>query len=164
MWDKSAVLGKTPTKAKVAAIFELEPEHFELPDLDNPLLGQAFDEIELLGFSLSSPFDLLQTSYRGDTATKELLKHNNKTVRMVGYYVCEKTTWTKNRKRMSFGTSLDHEGNFFDTVHFPPCLEKYPLQGKGCYLIQGKVTVDFDFPGIKVEKVAKLPFVKDPRY
>jgi DNA polymerase-3 subunit alpha len=87
----------------------------------------------------------------------ELLKHIHKTVRMVGYYVCDKVTYTKDRKRMSFGTWLDFEGGFFDTVHFPPCLEKYPLQGKGCYLIEGKVTEDFGFPSIEVEKMAKLP-------
>ena len=43
---------------------------------------------------------------------------------MVGYYVCDKVTYTKDCKRMGFGTWLDCEGEFFDTVHFPPCLER----------------------------------------
>lgn len=159
MWYKSAILGKASAKPKAPALFTTAMKHFELPDLDNPALGQTFDEIELLGFPLSSPFALLRTDYRGNTTARALLRHVHKTIRMVGYYVCEKITYTKTRKRMSFGTWLDHEGHFFDTVHFPPCLEKYPLQGKGCYLIQGKVTEDFDFPGIEVEKMAKLPFV-----
>jgi DNA polymerase III alpha subunit len=64
MWDKSAALEKEPTKAKAPALFEPEAGHFELPDLENSELGQAFDEIELLGFPLSSPFGLLQTGYR----------------------------------------------------------------------------------------------------
>jgi DNA polymerase-3 subunit alpha len=113
MWDKSAALGKAPTKAKSTALFEPEAEHFELPGLENPSLGHAFDEIELLGFPLCSPFGLLQTGYRGNTTVMELPKHINKTVRMVGYYVCDKVTYTKDCKRMGFGTWLDCEGDFF---------------------------------------------------
>jgi DNA polymerase-3 subunit alpha len=32
---------------------------------------------------------------------------------------------------MKFGTFLDAEGNFFDTVHFCPITKKYPLYSAG---------------------------------
>jgi DNA polymerase-3 subunit alpha/error-prone DNA polymerase len=40
----------------------------------------AFDEIELLSFPVScTPFDLLQTKYRGTVLAKDLLLHKNTT-------------------------------------------------------------------------------------
>jgi len=65
---------------------------------------------------------------------------------------------------MAFGTWLDREGQFFDTTHFPPELEKSPFQGRGCYLIAGKVVDDFDFASIEVKFMKKLAYVKDGRY
>ena len=87
-----------------------------------------------------------------------------KRVTMVGYYVVRKNVTTKNRRLMTFGTWLDEEGNYFDTVHFPPSLSRYPFRGKGLYVLTGKVVLDFDFPSIEVDKMEKLPYVSDPRY
>ncbi len=64
---------------------------------------------------------------------------------------------------MKFGTFYDVNGDFFDTVHFPPSLASYPLNGSGVYLILGKVVLDFGCPAIEVIKLAKLPFKPDPR-
>ena len=47
---------------------------------------------------------------------------------------------------MKFGTFIDAQGNFFDTVHFPPSLTRYPLYGAGIYLIRGRVVLDFSCP------------------
>jgi DNA polymerase-3 subunit alpha/error-prone DNA polymerase len=82
---------------------------------------------------------------------------------MIGYLVSVKHVPTK-RGMMNFGTWFDVEGNHFDTAHFADSLQRYPFQGGGCYLIQGKVQVDFNFPTVIVEKQARLPFVPDPRY
>jgi error-prone DNA polymerase len=65
---------------------------------------------------------------------------------------------------MHFGTFLDYEGEFFDTVHFPASLKQYPFRGPGIYLILGKVVEEFGFPSVEVEKMAKLPVKSDPRY
>jgi len=46
---------------------------------------------------------------------------------------------------------------FFDTTHFPNSTPVYPFRGAGCYLIEGKVLLDFDFPSIEVVLFAKLP-------
>jgi DNA polymerase-3 subunit alpha len=65
---------------------------------------------------------------------------------------------------MHFGTFLDREVYFFDTVHFPPVSVKYPFRGRGVYLIRGTVTEEFDVYSIEVSFIEKLPLIEDPRY
>ncbi len=65
---------------------------------------------------------------------------------------------------MAFAAFLDSNGDFFDTVHFPDSLSRYPMHGRGVYLITGKVVVDFGYPSIEVRTLKKLPAVADPRY
>jgi DNA polymerase-3 subunit alpha/error-prone DNA polymerase len=147
------------------ALLIYEPvKEYKLPQLKRMPFEDAFDEIELIGFPVScSPFDLLKTKYRGDVLAKDLVYHEKKTVRMVAYLISRKHVPTKGGM-MNFGTWIDAEGEYFDTTHFVDCLNKYPFQGGGCYLLQGKVDVDFSFPSVVVERMAKLPFIPDPRY
>lgn len=70
---------------------------------------------------LVTPFNLLQTSFRGDVMAKDLVKHHKKTVRMLAYLISRKYVPTK-RGDMYFGTWIDTEGQFFDTAHFADCL------------------------------------------
>jgi hypothetical protein len=83
---------------------------------------------------------------------------------MVGNLVTIKNVKTVKKEWMHFAAFLDHEGEFFDTVHFPKSLKDYPFRGYGVYLILGEVTEELDFPSINVEKMAKLPLHPDPRY
>ena len=139
-------------------------QNYRLPALRRNIFEDAFDEIEILGFTVSvSPFDLLQTKYRGSVMAKDLLKFHKKQVKMLAYLVARKHVPTK-RGNMYFGTWIDAEGQLFDTAHFADCLEKYPFQGGGCYLLLGVVEVDFHFPTITIIKMAKMPFIPDPRY
>ncbi len=137
---------------------------YKLPELPRSRFEDAFDEIELLGFPVSfSPFDLLQTSFRGDVMAKDLLGYHKKTVRMLAYLISRKHVPTK-RGEMYFGTWIDAEGSFFDTAHFPDSLKDNPFLGGGCYLLLGTVEVDYHFPTITIQKMAKMPFIADPRY
>jgi len=65
---------------------------------------------------------------------------------------------------MYFGTFLDREGDFIDTVHFPPVATKFPFRGNGIYSITGKVLEEFDCITIEVSTMYKLAVVEDPRY
>ncbi|MFD2939151.1 DNA polymerase III subunit alpha [Flavobacterium notoginsengisoli] len=139
-------------------------KEYELPTLERCEFEDAFDEIELLSFPVScSPFDLLKTNFRGDVMAKDLLQHHKKTVRMLAYLISRKHVPTK-MGAMYFGTWIDANGEFFDTAHFTDSLAKYPFQGGGCYLLSGNVEVDYHFPAIIVTKMAKMPFIADPRY
>lgn len=164
MWEKNAVHNPLIKHVHCATFFDTETEEYNLPVLSETEHEQAFDEIELLGFPLCSPFDLLQTKFRGDITSVQMKDKIGKTVRMLGYYVCRKWVTTVRGDIMNFGTMTDAEGRFFDTVHFPPSLARYPFKGKGCYLVLGKVVEDFGFPSLEVEKMEKLPWVKDGRY
>jgi DNA polymerase-3 subunit alpha len=127
-------------------------------------LEDAYDEIELLGFPLSmSSFDMLQTGFRGEVPANNLMRHTGKKVRMIGNLVTVKNVRAVKREMMHFGTFLDAAGEFFDTVHFPDSLKKYPFRGMGVYLILGKVVEEFGFPSLEVEKMAKLPIKPNPK-
>ena len=137
---------------------------YKLPNLERCDFEDAFDEIELLGFPVSSsPFDLLRTKYRGDVLAKDLLKYHKKTVRMIAYLISRKHVPTK-MGEMYFGTWIDAEGEYFDTAHFANSLEQYPFLGGGCYLLLGRVEVDYHFPTITITKMTKMTFRPDPRY
>jgi DNA polymerase-3 subunit alpha/error-prone DNA polymerase len=137
---------------------------YELPTLERSPYEDAFDEIELLGFTVScSPFDLLLTNFRGNYLTKDFLKLENQFVKLVGYLISIKHVPIKSGL-MHFGTWIDASGAYFDTTHWPDSLANFPFQGGGCYLLLGKVDVDFGFPSLVIHKMAKLPFVPDPRY
>lgn len=171
--------GKTKNQLLVAArliLVNFRPENrtplllqepakeYKLPELSRSRFEDAFDEIELLGFPISfSPFDLLQTPFRGDVMAKDLLGHHKKTVRMLAYLISRKHVPTK-KGEMYFGTWIDAEGTFFDTAHFPDSLKNNPFLGGGCYLLLGTVEVDYHFPTITIQKMAKMPFIPDPRY
>lgn len=139
-------------------------KEYKLPIIERSPFEDAFDEIELLNFSVSvTPFNLLKTSYRGNVMAKDLEKHHKKTVKMLAYLISRKHVPTK-MGDMFFGTWIDAQGEFFDTAHFADCLKKYPFQGGGCYLLLGTVEVDYHFPTITISKMAKMPFIPDPRY
>ncbi|OXB07816.1 DNA polymerase III subunit alpha [Flavobacterium pectinovorum] len=139
-------------------------KEYSLPKLERSEFEDAFDEIELLSFPVScSPFDLLQTKFRGDVLAKDLLQHHKKQVRMLAYLISRKHVPTK-MGAMYFGTWIDAEGELFDTAHFTGSLKEYPFQGGGCYLLLGTVEVDYHFPTITISKMAKMPFISDPRY
>ncbi len=164
MWEKNAVHNPLMAHVQQASFFDTEPEAFELPELTETPHEQAFDEVELLGFPLCNPFDLLQTSFRGDIMASDMTMHTGKTVRMAGYYVCRKYVTTSKGELMNFGTMRDAAGHFFDTVHFPQSLAAAPFKGKGCYLITGKIVEDFGFPSLEVTSMEKLPYIADQRY
>lgn len=139
-------------------------KEYQLPKLERSRFEDAFDEIELLGFPTTfTTFDLLQSQYRGDVMAKDLSQNHKKQVRMLGYLISRKQVPTV-RGMMYFGTWVDFEGTYFDTTHFPDNLLHYPFQGGGCYLLSGIVEVDYHFPTVTILKMAKLPFVPDPRY
>ncbi|TDW46677.1 DNA polymerase III alpha subunit [Flavobacterium sp. 270] len=139
-------------------------KEYKLPTLERSIFEDAFDEIELLSFPIScTVFDLLQTSHRGDIKVRDLPSCHKKQVRMLAYLISTKQVPTK-KGNMYFGTWIDNEGAYFDTAHFPDSLVNFPFQGGGCYLLLGTVEIDYYFPTITIHKMAKMPFIPDPRY
>jgi hypothetical protein len=66
MWEKNAVHNPEVKHNGSGHLFGIESEEYDIPILEESIHEQAFDEIELLGFPLCSPFELLETKDRGD--------------------------------------------------------------------------------------------------
>lgn len=165
LWEAHLLLSNVHHNKREARLFKEEgAEKPVLPKLETSLIEDIYDELELIEFPVSGTmYDLVKTDFRGEVMAKDLVQYEGKMVRMVGDFVCDKTLNTKNGQLMKFGTFFDAEGSFFDTVHFPPSLRQYPFRGNGVYLILGKVVLDFGYPSIEVEKIARLPVWPDPR-
>ncbi|MCK4751049.1 MAG: hypothetical protein KAT15_28520, partial [Bacteroidales bacterium] len=165
LWEAHMQLGKNTPVKRDKMLFQSPEKKFKLPDLEEDALEDAYDETELLGFPVTvTAFDLIETSFRGALMARDLMKHVGRKVRMVGNLVTIKNVKTVKKEWMHFAAFLDAEGEFFDTVHFPNSLKSYPFRGYGVYLILGEVTEELGFPGITVEKLARLPVRTDPRY
>lgn len=137
-------------------LFEVEKPNYALPTLENNSFDNAFDEQELFGFTLCSPFDMVKSPIKNKLVAIDLLSNINKTIEIVAYLVTTKPTRTAKGEKMSFGTFLDLEGAWVDTVHFPNVLKTHPFQGPGCYRIIGKVECEYDFVYINVSSFYRL--------
>jgi DNA polymerase III alpha subunit len=156
LWEIHSILGSQRKSNPKQELFETAKKEFKLPELHHHPYDDALDEIEILGFPLCSPFSLLKEPVADNLNVQELIKHVGKNISIVGYYVNHKITRTSKGEDMSFGTFLNSEGYFFDTTHFPNILAKYRFNGKGCYLLKGKVVEEFGFPTIEVSCMEKL--------
>ena len=161
LWESMLYFSNAKSKPTTTIdLFDTEPKVYPLPELKRNPLEDAFDEIELLGFPLCNPFDLLAIDNYGDTAARELSNKKGKQVRMVGYIVTTKDAYTmKTKEHMAFGTFYDVNGEVFDTVHFPNSAKQFPFRGRGFYEMKGKVTEDFGVYAIDVQWMDKLPMV-----
>ncbi|MFD0862321.1 DNA polymerase III subunit alpha [Sungkyunkwania multivorans] len=164
LWEAHMKVNKVTFEEFRPTLFKAEKKDYQLPNLPNTLQEDAFDQIELLGFPLTNPFSLLLEPSNSTLKARDLHHYTGKWVLIDGYLVTTKKTSTNKGKQMFFGTFLDQDGDFIDTVHFPPIAAKFPFRGKGIYRIQGKVLEEFDCINIEVSKMERLPIIEDPRY
>ncbi len=148
----------------MVTLFKTEKISYQTPHLPSTKYEDAFDEIEYLGFPLCDPFELITDKIGPSLLAKNLPDHVHKTVVTYGYYVTAKHTATHKGDRMYFGTFLDKDGDYIDTVHFPPAAKKYPFRGRGVYKLIGKVAEEFDSISIEVFSMKKLDMMQDARY
>src|SRR5690606_13357276 len=147
-----------------ATLFKTERINYSTPKLPSTALENAFDEIELLGFPLCNPFELLNKPSQNPLRAIHLETLEGKIVTIEANLVTSKNTKTSNGQIMHFGNFLDRDGDFVDTVHFPPIAAQYPFRGKGIFSITGKVMIEFDCVTIEVMSMERLAVIEDPRY
>jgi len=164
LWGAHLKISNVTFEEHVATLFKTERINYKTPKLTSSQLENAFDEIELLGFPLCNPFELLEKPLKTHLKASDLPGCIGKIVAVEGYLVTTKNTSTSKGKRMYFGTFLDSEGDFVDTVHFPPVATKFPFRGRGVYRLTGKVLEEFDCINIEVHSMYKLAVIEDPRY
>ena len=163
LWEVHMLIGRPVAVAKTRPMFQPQERKFQLPRFEQLPLADAYDEFELLGFPVTlSPFEMLETSFRGEVFAKDMINHVGRKMRMLGRLVTIKYVRTTRNEIMHFGTFTDVYGEFFDTVHFPPSLKQYPFRGDGVYLLLGQIVEEFGFPSLEVEKMAKMPIKPNP--
>ena len=145
-------------------LFQIQHRKFTLPTFNITQLENAFDQIELIGFPLCNPFLLLAHPPKNKNLSSDMPRYVNRTFEILGYMVTIKNTTTVKQDRMQFGTFLDQEGHWIDTVHFPPVVRKHPFRGKGIYRLVGKVTEEFGFISLEVQYCERMDYIEDPRF
>jgi DNA polymerase-3 subunit alpha len=177
---------------------------FHLPQLPHHYLDDALDEMELLGFTLCNPFELVEdegmvcegtnhgaeireNTHHGNAtnhgvessnaaevsdttmlnsstppvnkkyiSASNMPAHLGKIVTMLGYLITWKPVHTIKRELMYFGTFIDANGDWLDTVHFPDSVKRFPLQGKGFYRMAGRVVEEFGVYNLDVQHMQKV--------
>jgi DNA-directed DNA polymerase III PolC len=158
LWDAIRFFHQRKERPQTTSLlFKSNTTTFSLPITPQSSVEEAYDEIELLGFPLCNPFDLIESNALLPGRSQQLASLLHKRIEITGYLVTTKITYTIKKEIMQFGTFYDIEGNVFDTVHFPQVAKNYPFRGRGFYNLVGKVTEDFGVYAIDVTRMEKIP-------
>jgi DNA-directed DNA polymerase III PolC len=147
-----------------ADLFRPPVKTFDLPKLETFANVDAWDEYEVIGYPLSDPYQLPHILPGETILARDMRMHIGRRVRMLGYVVHVKPSTTKTGERMEFGCYMDKEGRLWDGVHFPEVAMRYPILGRGIYLLTGKIEEEFGHHALTVEKAEKVGYRADPRY
>lgn len=163
--DKKTLLWEANFKSKrvdkpvETGLFPEDTVQFSLPRFEQDRMEDLKDQLDLLGFVVSDFFELLNPDYLKDTIyADDLSIHLGKVIKIIGRLVTIKDTWTIKKERMCFGTFLDAQGDWLDTVHFPPVLKQYPFLGMGFYELHGRVLEEFGVYSIEIKAMRKLGY------
>ncbi|MEL7065397.1 MAG: DNA polymerase III subunit alpha, partial [Bacteroidota bacterium] len=148
---------------QVETLFALEEQDYEVPQLPQTWVEDAYDEIELLGFPLCSPFELVPNLPENGIVTSSFPQNLNRVVCIAGYFICAKTTKTVHGDYMQFANFVDTEGETFDVTIFPPEAKQYPLTGSGVYMVTGMVVEEFGVYSIELMTLKKYLYLEDTR-
>jgi len=164
LWKAHLYHNKVKDRNPSPQLFEEEQKHFQLPELTEQTLELAFEQMELLGFPLCNPFELLTEKPLPHTPANTLHTHLGLKITTYGYLVAIKKSYTSKGDTMYFGTFIDQQGDILDTVHFPEVAHKYPFYGKGIYQLTGIVSEEFGYYTLEVGMMVKEKFMEDVRF
>ena len=164
LWEANFLQKKNqPQLHSSQALFDEEPLEFKLPELIDLPLDDLYDEMEILGFTLSNPFAMVDDDPEKYVHSKDMGQHVGKVITMLAYFIARKHVVTKNNDEMFFGTFVDCNLDWIDTVHFPDSARQYPLHTGGFYKMKGKVSEDFGVFSLEVHKMMNVGY-KPRRY
>lgn len=163
LWQAIFKLNASKRSTGHPKLFQPKQREFPLPRLEHSWLEDAYDQMELLGFPLYDYFDLIAEELKSSLTAKDMPRHKNKAILLYGILVNTRFHTTVQGKEMRFCTFTDLEGNYFDTVHFPQAVGRYPVHGRGVYACYGKVTEEFGHYGLDIIWSKKMPLKPDPR-
>ncbi|MEY8850019.1 DNA polymerase III subunit alpha [Psychroserpens sp. XS_ASV72] len=163
LWKAIFKLNANGIKSNQSKLFKVSHKDYKLPKMNSSEIENAYDELELLGFPMSGYFEMVSEDLKGGILAKDMGKYVDKNVIIYGSLVTTRYNKTYQGKLMRLSTFIDIEGDYFDAVHFPDIVDKYPIHGLGIYACYGKITDRFDFYSMNVLKSRKVSLVSDPR-
>ena len=141
------------------SLFREGNKEFKLPKLPVYPMEEIYDQIELLGFPLCNPFELVDEDPAKFIKGNELKDHIGRQVTVLGYHITQKHVRTIKGDTMSFGTFLDHEMNWIDAVLFPEVHRNNPIYS-GFYSITGRVMEEFSFCSVEASHIKQVSIKK----
>jgi DNA polymerase III alpha subunit len=156
LWEANFLHKKNAVPSGSGFLFREQPHSFHLPKLVQHPLDDALDEIELLGFPLCNVFELVKEDPLNFLPANDLPQNLGKEVSVLGWLVTSKPVNTITNQTMHFHTFLDGSGDWLDTIFFPNTSRYYPVTGKGCYAMKGKVVEEFGVYSIEVTECRKI--------
>ncbi|WP_099366183.1 DNA polymerase III subunit alpha [Sphingobacterium sp. 1.A.4] len=158
LWEAN-FRSKRVEKEVLVNLFESEELQFILPKFDEDRMEDLKDELDLLGFVVGDFYELLDPMHlQGTVCAERLQDYLGQQIKVIGRLVTIKETRTIKGERMCFGTFLDVDGNWLDTVHFPPVLKQYPFLGGGFYELHGRVMEEFEVYSLEILGMRKLGY------
>lgn len=158
LWEAN-FRNKRTEKDDPVTLFQTEEIKFSLPEFEKNRMDDLRDELDLLGFVVGDFFELLNKEHlKGSVLVNQLPNLLGQQIKIIGRLVTLKETRTIKKERMCFGTFLDVEGDWLDTVHFPPVLRQYAFQGSGFYELHGRVMEEFGVYSVEISAMRKLGF------
>ncbi len=160
LWEAHFLLHKQNNKKPSPQLFhQVQYKDLKIPTLEqNDPREDILDQLDILEFPLAPPFLLLKNPDTPTIKARDFKKFKNRQVQIMGYLVTAKFTRTIRKETMIFGTFLDKDGDWIDTVHFPPIVKTHPLTGKGVYLLKGKITEEFDVYSLEVNFCERMTY------
>jgi DNA polymerase-3 subunit alpha len=156
LWEANFLQKKNINHPTTNLLFKEQPIEFKLPALEHHPLDDAIDEIELLGFPLCNVFELADDDVNSYTNADAIEQFLGKEVKVLGYLVTSKPVHTVKKETMYFHTFIDSNGDWLDTIFFPPTASRYNVQGKGFYSMKGKVVEEFGVFSVEVNYCKKI--------
>jgi DNA-directed DNA polymerase III PolC len=156
LWEANFLHKKNAVHSGSGFLFKEQPQSFHLPELVQHPLDDALDEIELLGFPLCNVFELVNENPLNFLPARDLPRYSGKEVSVLGWLVTSKSVNTITNQAMHFHTFLDGSGDWLDTIFFPNTSKYYPVTGKGCYAMKGKVVEEFGVYSVEVSECRKI--------
>ncbi len=165
LWEANFLQKKAVVEAPgVQALFKEDLSFgFELPVLEDDPTDDLYDQMEIMGFTITNPFAMVDDDPLKYVPSREMHQHTARQISMLAYFIARKHVVTKNDDMMFFGTFVDSELNWIDTVHFPESAKRHPLHSSGFYRIKGKVAEDFGVYSLEVSYMEKIGY-KDRSY
>ena len=161
LWEANFLQKKNKTHIPVSdSLFEEKPVEFNLPVLTDNAIDDLYDQKEILGFTLLNPFAMVDDDPDKYLPAKDIGNHLHKVVTVLVYFIASKHVQTKNNDLMFFGTFIDNNLDWVDTVHFPDAARTYPMHSGGFYKVTGRVVDDFGVYSIEARKMIKVGFKK----